>query len=50
MMEVQELNEIWGHFTAEEFMEVSMLKFFLMRDKREKSSQTEDHEKRLYTQ
>lgn len=50
MIEVQELNEIWGHFTAEEFMEASMIKLFLMRDKRETSSQIEDHKKRLYNQ
>lgn len=44
MMEVGELNEICGSlFTTEGFMEVSMLKPFLMRDKMEKSSQTEDH-------
>lgn len=31
-------------------MEASMIKLFLMRDKRETSSQIEDHKKRLYNQ
>lgn len=44
MMQVRELSEICDSlFTMEEFMEVSMLKPFFMRDKMEKSSQTEDH-------
>lgn len=44
MMEVQELSEICDSlFTTEEFMEVSTLKPFFMRDKMEKLSQTEDH-------
>lgn len=45
MMEVRELNEVCGSlFTTEEFMEVSRLKPLFMRDKMEKSSQTEDEE------